>query len=57
MRIHSFNYNKVINGTRPYKRIRLRFWLWGFGFTYESKTRLMGFAINSRVYPHIDKKK
>ena len=56
MTLHSYNYKKLINGTRPYKNIRLKFWLWGFGFTYESKTRLMGFALNSRDIRDIKKK-
>jgi hypothetical protein len=54
--VHTYNYKKLINGTRPYKNIRLKFWLWGFGFTYESKTKLMGFALNSRDIRDIKKK-
>lgn len=48
--IHTYHYKKLINGTRPYKNIRFRFWLWGFGVAFESKTVLKGFAINSRAY-------
>jgi len=43
--VHTFKYNKLTNGTRKYSPIRIKFWLWGFGATYETKKSLGGFAI------------
>ena len=48
--LHTFRYKKATNGLKPYKPIRMKFWLWGFGVTYESKTVLKGFAINSKTF-------
>jgi hypothetical protein len=56
MKLHTYKYKKLINGARPYKTFRFKCWLWGFGFAYESKTRLMGFAVNSRDIRDIKKK-
>ena len=47
-RLHTYKYKKLVNGTLPYKNIRMKFWLWGFGMTIETKKRLCGFALNSR---------
>ena len=43
--VHTFKYKKLTNGTRKYSPIRIKFWLWGFGATYETKKSLGGFAI------------
>jgi hypothetical protein len=48
--IYTYHYKKLTERQRAYKPIRMKFWLWGFGATYESKTTLKGFAINSRAY-------
>jgi hypothetical protein len=42
---HTFKYKKLTNGTRRYSPIRIKLWLWGFGFTYETKKSLGGFVI------------
>jgi hypothetical protein len=48
--IYTYHYKKLTERQRAYKPIRIKFWLWGFGVTYESKTTLKGFAINTRAY-------
>lgn len=55
-KLHTWKYKKLTNGTRPYKRIRIKFWLWGFGFAYETKKSLGGFALNSRYFKEPEKK-
>lgn len=47
-RIHTFNYVKLSNGNRPYRLIRMKVWLWGFGVTIETKKILKGLVLNSR---------
>lgn len=48
--IHTYKYRKLSNGLKPYKPIRMKFWLWGFGLAYETKKYLGGFAINSKKF-------
>jgi hypothetical protein len=48
--IHTFSYRKIINGFKPYKPIRMKFWLWGFGVSLETKKYIGGFAINSKKF-------
>jgi len=43
--VHTFKYNKLTNGTRKHRLITVKFWLWGFGATYETKRSIGGFAI------------
>ena len=45
MKLHSWKYKKLINGTRKHKLITVKAWLWGFGMSYETKKTLGGFAI------------
>jgi hypothetical protein len=56
MSLHSYRYKKLINGTRKHKLITIRFWLWGFGVSYETKKSLGGFAVNSKDIRDIEKK-
>ena len=56
MKLHTYKYKKLTNGTRPYKNVSFKFWLWGFGISYETKKSLGGFAVNSRDLRDIKKK-
>ena len=52
--VHTFKYNKLTKGTRKYSPVRVKFWLWGFGFTYETKKSLGGFAItDTKAVPDV----
>jgi hypothetical protein len=48
--IYTYHYKKLTERQRAYKPVRIKFWLWGFGVAFESKTTLKGFAINTRAY-------
>jgi hypothetical protein len=48
MKLHSWKYKKLINGTRKHKLITVKAWLWGFGMSYETKKSLGGFTVNGR---------
>lgn len=55
MKLHSWKYKKLINGTRRHKFINVRVWRWGFGFSYETKKTLGGFTVNGRDMRDINK--
>ncbi len=46
--LHTFRYNKVVDGKQRHRLITLRIWRWGFGMSYETKKSLGGFALNSK---------
>ena len=46
-RLHTYKYKKLSNGTLPYSPIHIKFWLWGFSMSIETRKSLRGFALNS----------
>ena len=55
MKIHSWRYLKLINGTRKHKLLTVKAWRWGFGMSYETKRSLGGFTVNGRDIRDIKK--
>jgi hypothetical protein len=43
--INTFKYKKLTPGTRKYSPLRIKVWLWGFAYTYETRKKLGGFVI------------
>ena len=50
-------YKKLTPGTRKYSPLSIKVWLWGFGYTYETKKKIGGFVIAKNAgVPAIDVK-
>jgi hypothetical protein len=48
-RIHTYKYKLISKGPIKQSPIKIRFWLWGFAFNYQTNKHIGGFSLNSKA--------